>query len=210
MRQILDDGKAIAFGQSLEEIEQMFALRAIDIPIRIARKGIDKSLKTESLSLEFDSGKLKRIQFEGTYDFKNPPTPYPESWKNFPVIGSTRISGRMSREQFLTYLKAWEERANGLGAERTEAGDDLTANQYSVAIMQENFMDFYTDMIVVNMGPSRRAGGGGLWCDGWILFFATETDHHKSGIEVGRFKSLSAFRDEFNTVARRISDPPRI
>lgn len=203
MSQILDDGKAIAFGQSLDEVEQMFAVKAIDIPIRIARKGIDKSLNTGNLSLEFDSGKLKRIQFEGEYDFKNPPTPYPETWKNFPVIGATRILGKMDREEFLTYLKAWEERAKTLGAERTEAGDDLAQNQYAVAIMQDNFMDFYTDMIVVNMGPSRRAGGGGLWCDGWIMSFATESTHQKNSVEVGRLQHISAFRDEFNTVARK-------
>jgi len=206
MSQTLDDGKIIAFGQSLEEIEGMFGSTAIDIPLRIARKGIDKILKTESLSLEFDSGRLKRISFEGDYEFKNPPEPYPEPWKNFAAIGPTTIPGKKAREEFLTYLKAWEERAKTFGAEPVEPGEDLSSEQYSVAIMQEDLIGYSTDMIVVNMGPSRRAGGGGLWCDGWLLFFATESDSQQTGVEVGRLQSLSAFRDEFNTVARRI--PP--
>jgi hypothetical protein len=206
MSQILDDGKTITFGQRLEEIEGMLGSKAIDIPIRIARKGIDKILKTGNLSLEFDSGRLKSIRFEADYEFKNPLESYPEPWKNFAAIGPTKISGKMSRKEFLTYLKAWEERAKTLGADPVEPGGDLGSEQYSIAIMQEDFIGCSTDMIVVNMGPSRRAGGGGLWCDGWVLFFATESDSQQSGVEVGRLQSLSAFRDEFNTVARRI--PP--
>lgn len=206
MSQILDDGKTVSFGQSLEEVEQLFGCKADDIPLRIARKGIDKRLKTENLSLEFDAGRLKRISFKGGYEFKNPPEPYPEPWKNFAAIGPTTISGKMPREDFLTYLKTWEERAKTFGAEPVEPGGDLGSEQYSVAIMQEDLIGYSTDMIVVNMGPSRRAGGGGLWCDGWVLFFATESDSQQAGVEVGRLQSLSAFRDEFNTVARRI--PP--
>jgi hypothetical protein len=178
----------------------MFGCKASDIPIRIARNGVDKSLKTENLSLEFDSGKLKRIQFEGEYEFKNPPEPYPESWKNFPALGATRIFGQMPRRDFLSYLKAWDQRARTLGGRRIQAGGDLRDQEYSIGVVRDDFVD----MIVVNMGPSRRAGGGGLWCDGWCLFFSLESDHQKSGIEVGRIQSLSAFRDEFNTVARRI------
>ena len=209
MSQLLDDGKVISFGQSLEEVERLFGCEAADIPIKIARKGIDKSLKTGNLSLEFDSGKLKRMCFECGYDFKSPPTPYPEPWKNFPVIGAARISGKMLREDFLAYLNAWEERAKAFGAEPVEAGEDLASEQYSVAIIQEDLMGVPTDMAVVNMGPSRRAGGGGLWCDGWVLFFATESDSKESGVEVGHLWSLAAFRDEFNTVARRIASSPQ-
>ena len=207
MSQILDDGKTIAFGQSLEEIEQLFGCKAEGIPIRIARKGIDKSLKTDNLSMEFDSGKLKGIKFEGEYEFNNPPQPYPEAWKNFVVLGPRRISARMAREDFLAYLKAWEERAKTFGAEPVEPGEDLGSEQYSVGIVQENTVGFCLDMVAVNMGPSRRAGGGGLWADGWCLFFARESDHKQTGVEVGRLLSLSAFRDEFNTVARRTTAP---
>jgi len=203
MSQILDDGKTIAFGQRVEEVERLFGCQATDIPIRIARKGIDKSLKAGNVSLEFDSGMLNRIQFEREYEFKHSPTPYPESWKNFVAVGPARILGRTSREDFLAYLKAWEERAKTLGAKPVEAGEDLGSEQYSVGIIQDDLIGSPMDMIVVNMGPSRRAGGGGLWCDGWCLFFATESDRQQTGVEVGRLQSLSAFRDEFNTVARR-------
>jgi hypothetical protein len=105
MSQILDDGRTIVFGQSLEEVEQLFGSKAMDIPNRIARKGTDKSLKTGNLSLEFDSGKLKRIIFESEYEFKIPPQPYPEAWKNFPAIEATKISGKMVREDFLSLLE---------------------------------------------------------------------------------------------------------
>ena len=203
MSQIVNDGKTIALGQSLAEIEEICGFTATDIPVRIARKGIDKSLKAENLSLEFDSGRLKRIRFEGDYKFKNPLEPYSEPWKNFDGIGSTRISGKMSREEFLAYLKKWEDRAKTLGAEQVEAGEDLGAEQYSVGIMQEDLMGFAIDMVVVNMGPSRRAGGGGLWYDGWALCLTTKSHHQQAGVEVGRLTSLSAFRDEFNTVARK-------
>ncbi len=208
MSQLLDDGRTIAFGQSLEEVERLFGCQASDIPVKIARKGIDKILKVENLSLEFDSGKLKQMSFEGGYEFKNPPTPYPEAWKNFPDIGTTRISGRMLREDLLAYLKAWEERAKAMGAKPIEAGEDLGSDQYSVGIIQDDLMGFSIDTVVVNMGPSRRAGGGGLWCDGWVLFFATKSDPQDSGVEVGRLRSVSAFRDEFNTVARRTTAAP--
>ncbi len=209
MNQLLDDGKSIAFGQRIEEVEQLFGCQASDNPLKIARTGIDKIIKTGNVSLEFDSGKLKRMSFEGGYEFKNALTPYPEPWKNFPVIGAKRISGKMPREDFLAYLKAWEERAKTSGAAPVEAGEDLGPEQYSVGIIQENLMGFSTDMAVVNMGPSRRAGGGGLWCDAWVLSFATESDHQQSGVGIGRLQLLSAFRDEFNTVARRTTASPQ-
>jgi hypothetical protein len=205
MSQILDDGKTISFGQSQEEIEQLFGCKAMDIPSRIARKGIDQRLKTGDVSFRFDSGKLKQIIFESEYGFRNPPQPYPEAWKNFPVIGATGIACKMFREKFLSYLDEWETRAKASGAERVEAGEDLDERQYWVWIMRDDF----ADMIGVNMGPSRRAGGGGLWCDGWCLFFATESDHQRTGVEAGRLQSLAAFRDEFNTMARRMAASPQ-
>jgi hypothetical protein len=205
MTQILDDGKTISFGQSQEKIEQLFGCKAIDKPIRIARKGIDQSLKTGDVSFEFDSGKLKRIIFESEYGFRNPPQPYPEAWKNFPIIGATGVSRKMSRDEFLSYLDEWEKRAKASGAERVEAGEDLNERQYQVGIIRDDF----ADMVVVNMGPSRRAGGGGLWCDGWCLFFATESDHQQPRVETGRLRSLSVFRDEFNTMARRVMASPQ-
>ncbi len=198
MNHILDDGKAIAFGQRLKDVERLFGFQAADNPSPVARKGIDKILRTKNLSLEFDSGKLHSIVFEQGYEFKNPPTPYPEPWKNFVVIGSTAISCGMARDKFLEYLGAWAERAKGLGAEKAEPGD-LTVVQFNVSITQDEFVD----MVHISMGPSRRAGGGGIWSDGWTLFFSMKSNPRHEGHPVGTLQSLSAFRDEFNTVARR-------
>ena len=200
MSQILDDGKIIAFGQSLEEIEQLFGCKAVDTASRISRKGIDQSLKCGNVALQFDSGRLKNVGFEQGYGFGNPLTPYPEDWKNLPPIGEARISKGMSREQFLAYLKVWADRAKGLGAEPVEPDEDLSGQQYWIWSERDTF----ADMAGINMGPSRRARGGGLWCDSWCVFFTLESDHEHSGVEVGRLRSLSAFRDEFNTVARRL------
>jgi hypothetical protein len=198
MSLLLDDGKTIAFGQGLAEVEQLFSRTAVDNPSPVARKGIDKIIRTKNLSLEFDTGKLDTMTFESGYEFKNPPTPYLEPWKNFVVIGRKAITGGVAREDFLAYLVAWEERAVSLGAEKLESGD-LTSVQFAVSIDK----DQYADMIHISMGPSRRAGGGGIWCDGWTLFFTMESDGRNQGQKVGSMSSLSAFRDEFNTVARR-------
>jgi len=198
MSLLLDDGKTIAFGQSLAEVEQLFGCTAVDNPSRVARKGIDKIIQAKNLSLEFDSAKLHTMTFESGYEFKNAPTPYLEPWKNFVVIGPKAIMGGMAREDFLAYLAAWEKRAVSLGAERIESGD-LTSVQFAVSIDQ----DQYADMIHISMGQSRRSGGGGIWCDGWTLFFAMESDRRNQSQKVGSLRSLSAFRDKFNTVARR-------
>jgi hypothetical protein len=180
MSQVLDNGRTIAFGQDLDEVEQTFGIKAEDDPSPVARKGVDKLLRTALLGLEFDSGKLDTITFEQGYEFRNPPSPYPEPWKNFVAIGPMRISGGMARKDFLSYLTAWEQRAQNLGAEKMELGD-LTSVQFAVSIDQDEFVD----MIHVSMGSSRRAGGGGIWCDGWTLFFTMESDRRDVGETIG-------------------------
>jgi hypothetical protein len=190
---VLDDGNALRFGQEIEEVESLFSCHAIDNPAPIARKTIDKIIKTANLELDFDSGRLRRVTFALDYQFVNPPAPYAEDWKNFPIIGSCRVFGRMSRDMFLSYLSEWEQRAISLGAEKVEMGD-LTTEQFAVSICR----DQYWDAVCVNLGPSRRAGGGGIWCDGWIATF----ENPKAKFDVGTLEELSAFRDEFNTVAR--------
>jgi len=194
MALVLDDGRTLHFGQEIEEVEILFSCRAIDNPSRIARKTIDKMIKTADLQLDFDSGRLLRVTFAVGYQFDNAPTPYVEDWKNFPMIASCRVFGRMSRERFLSFVSAWEQRAVSLGAEKVEMGD-LTTEQFAVSICREQ----YWDAVCVNLGPSRRAGGGGIWCDGWIATF----EKPKAKFDPGTLKDLSAFRDEFNTVARR-------
>ncbi len=180
----------------------MFKLTAMDSPLPIARKGTDKTLTHGNVTLDFDSGRLMRIQFETGYEYRNALMPYPEPWKNLPAIGRASVTGKMLREDFISYLKLWEERAAAMDSRVVEAGSDLAFNEYSVGIVQETLMDFHIDMIALNMGPSRRAGGGGLWCDGWILTFGTPSDSDGEDT-LGRLRSLSAFRDEFNTVARK-------
>jgi hypothetical protein len=198
MSLLLDDGKTIAFGQSLAEVEQLFDCTAVNNPSPVARKGTDKIIRVKNLSMEFDSGKLHTIDFESGYEFKNPPTPYREAWKNFAVIGpKATIRGGMAREDFLAYLAAWEQRAVSLGAERMESGD-LTSVQFAVLIDRDQF----ADMMHISMGPSRRSGGGGIWCDGWTLLFGMESGRRDERQKVGSLRSLSAFCDEFNTVAR--------
>src|SRR5438105_11221226 len=112
MLMILDDGNVVRFGQNLGEVENLFSCHAIDSTGLIARKSIDRRIDIKNASLEFDSGLLSRITFKEDYQFINPPTPYPEPWKNFPVIGSQRVFSRIPRDGFLSYLAAWEERAD--------------------------------------------------------------------------------------------------
>ena len=204
MKQTLDDGRVLFFGQQLTEVEALFGSVAIDDPIRIARKGIDKLLKTDGLTLRFDTDRLKDIQFRPPYQFINPLTPYPEQWKNFDKIGAMGLRSRLSREEFLSYLQEWEKRATSLGAEKMPFGD-LSERQYSISIDRDEFFD----AIHVSIGPSRRAGGRGIWCDGWGISFTKTNQHSSSGkIEAELLESISAFRDEFNTVARP-KDPRR-
>jgi hypothetical protein len=200
MEQILDSGKSVFFGQSLQEAEKLFSCKAEDFHLpKISRPGIDKIIKLKNVILRFDTDRLVDIEFKHPYQFINPPTPYPEQWRNFNPIGEKRIFGGMSRDDFLSYLAAWEERAKGLGIEKTESGD-RTDNQYSMSAMHNEYMDG----IHISTGSTRRTGGKGKWSDGWGLFFAT-TNHSKiTGTTAGTLLSLSAFRDEFNTVARRI------
>jgi hypothetical protein len=197
MALVLDDGNALCFGEEMEKVEHLFSCHAIDNPSPIARKAVDKIIKTANLQLDFDSGRLCRVTFADEYQFIRPPTPYPEVWKNFPVIGARKIYRRMPREEFLSYVSAWEQRAIGLGAEKI-AFDDLTGKQFSVSIDRDS--PWY-DAVNISMGPSRRAGGGGIWCDGWNAIF-TRRDPN-GGISFVTLERLSVFRDEFNSVARR-------
>ena len=111
MKQILDSGEIVAFGQDLGEVEKLFSCAAIDNPLRIARKDTDKIIKIKDATFWFDSRRLTSMDFRHPYQFRNPLTPYPEDWKNFPTIGKTKIFGGMSRDEVLWYLKVWEERA---------------------------------------------------------------------------------------------------
>jgi hypothetical protein len=196
----LDDGNVVRFGQDLAEIEKLYSCKGIDNPLRIARKSIDQLIQISNVTFEFDTGRLKGIIFKDGYRFSNPPTPYPENWKNFFASSEYRMFRQMPRSEFLSYLAVWEARATVSGAEKVHFGD-LSPSQYSVSIDRER----YCDMVHVSMGPSRRSGGGGIWCDGWTAIFKMDkgsTDANSAPLD-GALESLSVFRDEFNTVARR-------
>jgi len=197
-QQILDNGKTVYFGQNLQEVQKIFSVTPVDDPSSIARKGIDKKIEIKGVSLSFDTERLSEIEFTKGYQFKTPPKPYSKAWKNFEVIDDKKVIANMSREEFLMYLAAWEERAKKLGAQKVDS-EGLNENQYNVLVNRDEFMD----MIHVSMGPSRMTSRGGRWADGWSVFFTTETDHKLSGTPVGRLQSISAFCDEFNTVARK-------
>jgi hypothetical protein len=200
MKQTLDDGRVLSFGQQLAEVEALFSCSAFDDPSRIAREGIDKRLRVDGLTLHFDGGRLNQMVFEGPFQFKNPLTPYPEPWKNFDVVRVNRIRNRMPRGEFLAYLHEWDQRATALAAEKVKFGD-LKEGQYSIATIRHEFYD----AVHVSMGPSRRAGGGGIWCDGWNIIFKTVSERLPAdSAEPSVLESISAFRDEFNSVARRI------
>jgi hypothetical protein len=195
--QKLDTGETVAFGQSLGEVESLLSSKATDHPLLADRKGIEKVIKTQSLLLEFDSGRLKAIVFRDDYEFKNPPAPYPEPWKNLSAIGAKKIYPKMSRADFLSYLADWEQRAIDLGGEKTDSGD-LTSRQFAILITRDRFID----MIHISLGPSRRGGGQSIWCDGWSLNFTIDLDIPSQKTTPGLLEFISAFRDEFNTIAR--------
>jgi hypothetical protein len=108
----------------------------------------------------------------------------------------------MPRDEFLGYLHKWAQRAVSFGAKEVGFGD-LTEGQYSIATDRTD----YYDAIHVSMGPSRRSGGGGIWCDGWNITFKKTNERLPPGSpDPSLLESISAFRDKFNSVARRI-DP---
>jgi hypothetical protein len=187
---LLDDGKLVYFGQHLRDAERIFSCVAIDNPIRVARKGIDKRITTDVVRLDFDHELLKGIEFRGTYTFKNPPQPYVKTWKNFVRIGDRAVCQSMNREEFLAYLNDWETRAQTLGARKAKAAD-LGEDEYRLSVTGDQFFD----SIHIPMGPSRRSGGGGIWTDGWTIFFTMKEP-------AAKLNSVSAFCDQFNTVAR--------
>ena len=194
----LDSGQRVAFGQSLEQFERAYSITSFDLTRPPYRKGVDKMIRLKDVCLIFDAGKLRSIEFGRSYRFDTPPTLYREIWKNLEPIRENQIRGRMSRHDVLVYLAAWEERARAFGKEAMAFGN-MTEHQYAISAERT----FYMDMIQISIGPTRKTGGGGLWCDGWSFCFSIASDEQRTGEREGTLESLTAFRDEFNTVARR-------
>jgi len=195
--QKLDDGREVYFGQPQADAEKLFGTVAADIPIRIARPGTDKIIALGSVSVRFDTEKLVDIGFLDGSEFRHPPAPFADPWMNFEPIHGQRIHAGMLRDDFTRYIDAWGMRAVSLGARKIEMGD-LKRNQFSFHFNR----DEYADMFHANMGPSRRAGGGGIWSSGWTAFFAMESDARHRSFSPGQLMYMHAFCDDFNTVAR--------
>jgi hypothetical protein len=120
---------------------------------------------------------------------------------NFEPIDGQYIHFKMDREEFVRYITAWEIRAVNMGIEKFMSGD-LKENQFS-----SNFhCSQIGDKFYANMGPSRRAGGGGIWMSGWIASFVMESDLRHRNFLPGQLMSLQAFCDDFNTFARKGPD----
>jgi hypothetical protein len=198
MTQLLDSGELVTFGQDVKEVENLCSRKVEPTISRAYRQGIDTVINLPDVSLRFDTGRLVAIEFQFRYQYEQVLTPYREEWKNFVPVDGTRISCGMPRRAFLAYLGAWDKRARSLGARRRQSGD-LASGEYAIMVDRTS----YCDMIHVSLGPTRRTGGSGRWCDGWTALFTTELDRHRFGGTVGLLESLAAFRDEFNTFARR-------
>jgi hypothetical protein len=195
---ILNGGHPVEFGDRIEDMEKMFSIQAVDNPSPVARHPRDKIIQVKNVSLEFDSGRLHTVLFKNEYAFGHDLNPYLEAWKNFPEIGSKRVFHRMCRDEFVAYVDEWEARAISLGAERVDRGD-MSPSQFHIS----SEVDRSLNMIHISMGPTRRAGGGGIWCDGWTALFAHKREEKLLPHSECVLEELAAFRDEFNTVARR-------
>jgi hypothetical protein len=196
---LMSDGKRFYFGQNLAEAEEMFGALAKQHPPEIARYvPQQKTIETSGLILTFDAGRLMRMEFLQDFSFQVPLAPYPENWKNFDSFDFAKTANEMTRKDVVESLAAWEIRAQRSGARKIEPGD-LATNEYYTYSDEEEFWN----VIGINIGKSRRAGGGGLWMDGWIINFTTARDAELNQVAPGIFRSVSAFCDEFNTAARK-------
>jgi hypothetical protein len=202
---VASDGKRFYFGQDLAEAEESFGISAKQLSPSLARvRPNHRIIETKELALTFDTGRLSNMEFLEDFDFRIPLTPYAEDWKNLNGLGFGRD---MTRGAAAGYLSTWEKRVSTLGARKIECGNDLSAIEFSTYSSDEdedlNALSIHWSVFGINMGKSRRAGGGGLWADGWIIHFATARDADLYQVPIGKFRSISAFCDEFNTAARK-------
>ena len=196
MKQQLDTGEIVFFGQSEQDVEKICSRKAIPENLSISRKGVDTIIQLDRVTLGFDRQRLVRIEFKPGYQYENPLTPFPEQWKNLTPIDGKRICSDIDREEFLNYLARWEERALALGLFKIQR-DQLAENEFSVSFEKNEVLD----MAYLSMGPTRSASRRGKWCDNWTVFF-TQTEAGRTP----KLSSISAFRDEFNTAARNITE----
>lgn len=202
---LVANGKRFYFGQDLTEAEKNFGISAKQHRAEIAWVVPNQRIiETNEVILTFDVGKLMRMELLEDFDFKIPLTPYAEDWKN---LDGSVFGADMTREKTTQYLSLWEQHSIRLGCKKTESGEDLLAKEFSTYSSDETdglrAVELDWSTLGINMGKSRRAGGGGLWADGWIINFTTNRDAELYQLPIGNFRSVSAFCDEFNTAARK-------
>jgi hypothetical protein len=154
----------------------------------------------KDVTLEFDSGRLNDITFNESFDFGIPLSPYTDEWKNPPIFADTRLRGAMPMDAFERYLARWKADLIKKGFQEVEGVHSLKENEFSMRHSQDKFSNSFH----LSFGPSRQARGGGLWMSGWHFAFSTDID-----VLLGRGRKakdslmqVSAFNDEYNTVAR--------
>ena len=121
-----------------------------------------------------------------------------KTWKNLDPIDDKSIEIGMNFCEVEVYLRLWATRAKAYGMKRRRT-PYLGKNEFQIYFIK---MDDY-QTFGINFGTSRRVGphGIGSWSDGWIGSFVAASKTSQR-LPLGALNSLSAFCDEFNTMAR--------
>jgi hypothetical protein len=186
-QQVFDSGVAIHFGDGIEEVRHLVRQEAVDDTSALARKGIDKMIVLEGLTLSFDAEHLQSIKYTRDYPYTKPPTPFAERWRNLEPIGDKRVEREMTRAEFVTYLALWEDRVKASGKTTTN-WPPLLATQYTIRWLGESSVN-------ISFGPTRKAGGPGpgVWSSGWLITF--------TGSPAERLQTILAHDQHYNTSA---------
>jgi hypothetical protein len=196
-------GKKIHFGQDVHEVEHVLGKISQTNSAILLRKGIDREIVADSIRLEFDAGRLCTMEFDN--DYKSPLTPFRKKWMNFDQIGTNAVQAQMSKQEFLTYLENWEKRAKGLEIEKVEQGDLRALNDHQYSVQMDEIGNIDSDPlnrvggthIAIRMGTAKRSSQGGLWENGWSIFFSGESPQEKGHVP-GTWSSITAIGDTVN------------
>jgi hypothetical protein len=194
--------KKLHFGQSIQEVEAVTGKSSKTNSTPFPRKEIDREITTDSMRFEFDSGLLCTMEFRDNFPFKSPLTPFRQKWMNLDNIGTNIIQPRITKRQFLGYLEVWENRAKSFGVEKVQPGDmrALNDHQYIIQVDKVNTIDpkgvnsIGFTHIAIRMGTEKKSSHGGLWENGWSIFFLADSaqpGNHGSG----QLDSITALGD---------------
>ncbi len=195
----------VHFGQSMAEVERMLEQRVRPAdPDETSRPGIDFTMTTGSVQLDFDTGKLDRITLDYAFNFSTPLTVYAVSWRNFDAIGGLHLTKGMTKADFAKYLAAWEKRAQAQGAVRSANHDGvLRDGEYDI---DSTAVEPLFDMILISFGPGRAIGANNSSHDIISVSFVTAGMAPVDRRKAGTLDSITFFCDEFNTRSRHPSD----